>query len=81
VANEPEAEQGPVLVTVEYRINPQRTAEFASAMLELGRVRRRDGAVDWGLYEDVAEQAVLTHAADPQSLVRTGLAKTWDSNC
>ena len=56
VVNEPQAEQGPVLVTVEYRIDPQRTAEFALAMLELGRVRRRDGAVDWGLFEDVAEQ-------------------------
>jgi len=56
VVNEPQAEQGPVLVTVEYRIDPQRTAEFALAMLELGRVRRRDGAVDWGLFEDVAAQ-------------------------
>ena len=56
VVNEPQAEQGPVLVTVEYRIDPQRTAEFTAAMLELGRFRRRDGAVDWGLYEDVAEQ-------------------------
>jgi MFS family permease len=55
VVNEPQAEQGPVLITVEYRIDPQRTAEFATAMLELGRFRRRDGAVDWGLYEDVAE--------------------------
>jgi hypothetical protein len=56
VVNEPQAEHGPVLVTVEYRIDPHRTAEFALAMLELGRVRRRDGAVDWGLFEDVAEQ-------------------------
>ncbi len=56
MVNEPQAEQGPVLVTVEYRIDPQRTAEFAAAMLELGRFRRRDGAVDWGLFEDVAEQ-------------------------
>ena len=56
VVNEPQAEQGPLLVTVEYRIDPRRAAEFASVMLELGRFRRRDGAVDWGLYEDVAEQ-------------------------
>ena len=56
VVNEPQAEQGPVLITVEYRIDPRRAAEFASAMLELGRFRRRDGAVDWGLFEDVAEQ-------------------------
>lgn len=55
VVNEPEAEQGPVLVTVEYRIEPQRAAEFAAAMQELGRFRRRDGAVDWGLCGDVAE--------------------------
>ena len=53
LVNEPEAEQGPVLVTVEYQIDPQRTAEFTSAMLELGRVRRRDGAVHWGLFEDL----------------------------
>jgi hypothetical protein len=56
VTNEPHSEHGPVLVTVEYRIDPQRAAEFNVAMLELGRFRRRDGAVDWGLYEDVAEQ-------------------------
>ena len=49
-------EQGPVLVTVEYRIDPRRAADFASAMHELGRFRRRDGAVDWGLFEDVVEQ-------------------------
>jgi hypothetical protein len=35
VVNEPEAEQGPVLVTVEYRIDPRRAAEFTLAMLEL----------------------------------------------
>ncbi|MDR3674874.1 MAG: MFS transporter [Acidobacteriota bacterium] len=56
VMNEPQPEQGPVLITVEYRIDPQRAGEFTSAMLELGRFRRRDGAVDWGLFEDVAEQ-------------------------
>ncbi len=56
VVNEPQAEHGPVLITVEYRIDPRRAAEFASVMLELGRFRRRDGAVDWGLFEDVAEQ-------------------------
>ena len=56
VVNEPQAEEGPVLVTVEYRIDPQRAAEFTLAMLELERFRRRDGAVDWGLFEDVAEQ-------------------------
>jgi MFS family permease len=55
VLNEPHAEHGPVLITVEYYIDPKTSAEFSTAMLELGRFRRRDGAVDWGLYEDVAE--------------------------
>jgi quinol monooxygenase YgiN len=42
-------------VTIEYRIDPERSAEFAEAMRELGRTRRRDGALRWGLFEDVAE--------------------------
>lgn len=54
VASEPQAERGPVLVTVEYRINLERAAEFTLAMLELRRIRRRDGAMRWGLFEDVA---------------------------
>ena len=39
--NAPGVEHGPVLVTVEYRIDPQWAADFNVAMLELGRVRRR----------------------------------------
>jgi MFS family permease len=54
VMNEPDVERGPVLVTVEYRIDPRYAPEFTVAMLELGRVRRRDGAMRWGLFEDVA---------------------------
>jgi MFS family permease len=68
VVNEPEAEHGPVLVTVEYRIDPQRREEFTSAMLELGRVRRRDGAMHWGLYEDVAE---------PGRYLETFVVESW----
>jgi MFS family permease len=68
VVNQPEAEQGPVLVTVEYRIDPQRAAEFSAAMLDLGRFRRRDGAVDWGLYEDVN---------DPSRCVETFVVESW----
>jgi hypothetical protein len=56
------------LVTVEYRIDPHRAAEFASAMLELGRFRRRDGAVDWGLFEDVAT---------PDRYLETFLVESW----
>jgi hypothetical protein len=35
----------PVLVAVEYEIDPARVAEFTAGMKELERIRRRDGAL------------------------------------
>jgi MFS family permease len=46
--------QGPVLVTVEYDIIPQREAEFVEAIHHYARIRRRDGAYRWGVYRDIA---------------------------
>src|SRR5256885_3950271 len=54
IVAEPHPDRGPVLVTVEYRIDPRRAAEFVEAMRDIGRIRRRDGALRWGLFEDVA---------------------------
>jgi MFS family permease len=48
-------DSGPVLVSVEYRIDPADLPEFERLMAEVRRVRRRDGAVRWGLYQDVAD--------------------------
>ena len=45
-------EQGPVLVTIEYAVISQRTAEFVEAMHQCGRMRRRDGAYRWGIFRD-----------------------------
>jgi MFS family permease len=50
-----EEERGPVLVTVEYRIDPARAAGFAAVMEKVGRARRRTGAMQWRLFEDVQE--------------------------
>jgi MFS family permease len=47
-------EHGPVLVAVEYSIDPARAPEFARAMQLMRRIRRRDGAIRWGLFEDAA---------------------------
>jgi MFS family permease len=44
---------GPVLVTVEYRVDPERVPEFIRAMHEYGRIRRRDGASRWGICRDL----------------------------
>jgi hypothetical protein len=50
-----EADRGPVLVTVEYRIDPQNRKAFLSAVGQYSRQRRRDGAYDWGIFEDPAD--------------------------
>jgi MFS family permease len=52
----PGLEQGPVLVTVEYRVVEEHAGSFLRAMRSYERVRRRDGASRWGLYRDL-EQA------------------------
>jgi MFS family permease len=46
----PEFEQGPVLVQIEYKIDPKHQDEFAHAMKDLSIIRKRDGAFFWGLF-------------------------------
>jgi quinol monooxygenase YgiN len=49
-----EIDRGPVMVTVEYRIDPARADEFAKFMNhQVRRIRRRDGAFMWELFNDV----------------------------
>jgi MFS family permease len=50
-----ETDRGPALVTIEYQIDPADSDGFARAMRELGAIRLRDGAIRWGLWDDVAE--------------------------
>src|SRR6185436_13685299 len=52
VASDLELESGPVLVTIEYRIDPERVPEFLAAMQDLRRIRLRDGSLQWGLFND-----------------------------
>ena len=55
----PGLEQGPVLVTVEYRIDSRDVAAFLRVMGKYERVRRRDGASRWGLYRDLERADVF----------------------
>jgi len=47
------SEQGPVLVSVRYRIDSAKAADFVNEMYKYQRVRRRDGATRWGIYYDM----------------------------
>jgi MFS family permease len=49
---EPEPEDGPVLVTVEYKIDPAKESEFLNAIHAYQRIRRRDGAFRWDIFYD-----------------------------
>jgi hypothetical protein len=54
-----EDENGPVLVTVRYRITGDDPAPFLAAIEEIGHQRKRDGAYAWGVFEDVAEKGLF----------------------
>lgn len=48
-------DRGPVVVTVEYRIDVAKRRHFRRIMRRVRRIRRRDGAFNWALLSDVAE--------------------------
>jgi MFS family permease len=52
---EPHPHDGPVLVTLEYQIDPSTADDFRKAMRDVKRIAMRDGAVRWGLFMDPAE--------------------------
>jgi hypothetical protein len=68
VAIEPDPEEGPVLVTIEYRIDPGRAREFVRVMDRLGRSRRRSGVSRWGVFHDTA---------DPRRYLETFIIGSW----
>jgi MFS family permease len=63
-----EHDRGPVLVTVEYRVNPRDRNAFLVALHQLGRERRRDGAYRWRVFEDAAAEG---------RFVETFLVESW----
>ncbi len=61
-------DRGPVMVTVEYRIDPAQADAFVATLDELSGERRRDGAYAWGLFED---------AAAPGRYIESFLVASW----
>ncbi|CAA9566327.1 Uncharacterized MFS-type transporter [uncultured Synechococcales cyanobacterium] len=65
---EPRMEDGPVLITVEYPVDPKQAPQFVQAMHELSHSRKRDGAIRWGLFYDTA---------NPERYVETFVVESW----
>ena len=63
-----ENKEGPVLVTVEYRIDYVNRSAFLEAVTEMGYERKRDGAYAWGVFED---------ATDKERYCETFLIESW----
>jgi hypothetical protein len=61
-------DRGPVMVSVEYRVQETHRRSFKKALLKLANERRRDGAYAWGLFEDIAE---------PGRYLETFLLESW----
>jgi MFS family permease len=68
LAFETEPTDGPVRISVEYRVPTENYAEFTLAIHKLRGVRMRDGAIRWGIYRD---------ALDPEHLNETFLMESW----
>jgi quinol monooxygenase YgiN len=57
VAGTVDADRGPVMVTIEYRVDPSRVAGFLAALDALAPARRRNGAFAWGVFRDAGDQS------------------------
>ncbi|WP_416412476.1 MFS transporter [Pantoea sp. App145] len=51
--------RGPVMVSYEYRIRPEDAHDFTVCMQDMRRVRRRGGAINWSIYEDVLQPGIF----------------------
>jgi len=71
VQAQPAAQTGPVLVTIEYQIDPRDAQAFTQAARAAGEIKRRDGAVYWNLFRDTA---------DPGRFVETFIVDSWDEH-
>jgi MFS family permease len=47
------ADAGPIMVTIEYFVDPEKVPGFITAIYKYERIRRRDGAYQWGVFRDL----------------------------
>ncbi|MEU9060993.1 MFS transporter [Streptomyces sp. NPDC048430] len=68
---EPGPADGPVLVSVTYRIAPRDWSAFIDRMQHVARSRRRTGALTWGLFQD---------GGDPCRFLENYLVTSWSEH-
>ncbi len=69
VVIELDPDTGPVMISVDYEIDPADEDDFVRAIHDLRAIRLRDGAVRWGLFRD---------SADARHFVETFLVESWN---
>ena len=62
-------DQGPVLVTIEYRVADADRDQFQELIREQGVLRRRDGSITWGFFEDVQDHGCFIEMFTVESWV------------
>ncbi len=56
IALEPSADDGPVLIQIDYRIDAANRDEFVRSIHTIEPVRRRNGATSWRVFRDLEEE-------------------------
>jgi MFS family permease len=57
VVGEPDPDDGPVLIQMEYRVDPENRAAFLRAIHDAEPARRRNGASAWRIYRDLEDES------------------------
>jgi MFS family permease len=52
-------DRGPVMVSYHYLVSPQSAHDFVVCMQDMRRVRRRGGALNWAIYEDILTPGIF----------------------
>ncbi len=68
VIEPPLPDEGPVMVSIDFHIDPGNGEAFVRAMEAVRTIRLRDGAIRWGIFRD---------PADPAHYMETFLVESW----
>jgi MFS family permease len=60
VALQLSARSGPIVIEIEYSVDPAQARQFYTSMLDVQQVRLRNGAFDWSLSRDIAQPELWT---------------------